>query len=134
MKTEPTQMPEPFSLTRTLAVLKPGSALQLVPFSERGRVQSDWIIGIRAFRDSTSVHGSHWERHPRGDEMLTVLQGCIDVVLDTPLEETRLHVDAGHSLVVPQGCWHRLEVVQPGQLLFVTPATDSEHRQRDSER
>jgi len=34
------------------------------------------------------------------------------------IEQTRLHVDAGHSLVVPQGCWHRLEVVQPGQLLF----------------
>ncbi|SOY77686.1 hypothetical protein CBM2589_U10188 [Cupriavidus taiwanensis] len=73
MTPDPTQLLQPFSLTRTLAVLQPGSALQLVPFSQRGSVQSDWIIGIRAFTDSTSVHGSHWERHPRGDEMLTVL-------------------------------------------------------------
>ena len=134
MTPDPTRVPEPFSLTRTLAALQPDSALQLVPFGERGRVRSDWIIGIRTFEDSASVHGNHWERHPRGDEMLTVLQGCIHVVLDTSPKETRLCLDAGHSLVVPRGCWHRLEVAQPGELLFVTPATDSEHRQRDSER
>lgn len=134
MTPDPNHALEPFSLTRTLAALQPDAALQLVPFSERGRVRSDWIIGVRTFKDSASVHGSHWERHPRGDEMLTVLQGCIDVVLDTSPEETRLRLDAGHSLVVPRGCWHRLEVAQPGQLLFVTPATDSEHRPRDEVR
>jgi mannose-6-phosphate isomerase-like protein (cupin superfamily) len=30
-------------------------------------------------------------------------------------------------LVVPRGCWHRLEAVQPGRLMFITPARGSEH-------
>lgn len=121
-----------FSLTSTLAVLQPGSVLQLAPFSERGRVCSDWIIDIRTFTDSASLHGSHWERHLHGDEMLTVLQGGINVVLDTSGEEKCFRLGSGDSLVVPRGCWHRLEVLQPGQLLFVTTATGSEHSPRNT--
>jgi mannose-6-phosphate isomerase-like protein (cupin superfamily) len=117
-----------FTLSETLATLQPDASVQLLPFNERGRAQANWIVGIRSFSGKASVHGSHWERHPRGDEILTLLEGGLEVILHSAQADKRLTLHANESVVVPQGCWHRLEVTRPGRLLFITPSTDSEHR------
>ncbi len=120
--------PLPFNLSQTLAALQADATVQLLPFHDRGRTRADWIVGVRAFTDSASVHGSHWERHPCGDEILTLLEGRLDVILEDTPEPRRLTLQAHQSCVVPRGCWHRLEVTVPGRLLFITPTADSEHR------
>ncbi|MGE8546170.1 MAG: cupin domain-containing protein [Alcaligenes sp.] len=122
--------PAAFTLSQTLAALQADATVQLLPFHERGRARADWLIGIRMFSDNASVHGSHWERHPRGDEILTLLEGCLHVILEGSQADTRLTLQPNQSFVVPRGCWHRLEVAEPGRLLFITPTTGSEHRLR----
>ncbi|OVZ58857.1 hypothetical protein CDO44_14285 [Pigmentiphaga sp. NML080357] len=125
----PARLPRLFSLSDSLAVLQPDAAVALMPFHQRSLPTGGWLIGIKSISDTASVHGNHWERHPRGDEILTLLEGSLRVVLSADSRgEHELQVAAGESLVVPQGWWHRLEVRQPGRLMFVTPATDSEHR------
>ncbi|XDF37046.1 hypothetical protein RBH89_08330 [Paracidovorax avenae] len=37
-------------------------------------------------------------------------------------------LSAGQMFVVLRGTWHRLQVVQPGRLMSVTPGRGSEHR------
>ncbi|PJO38693.1 cupin domain-containing protein [Delftia acidovorans] len=91
---------------------------------------SDWIIGIKPFSDGASLHDGHWERHPVGDEVLCLLDGEVRVLLRPQRrgeEAPVLELSAGQMLVVPRGCWHRLEAVQPGRLMFITPARGSEH-------
>jgi len=115
--------------------LRPPSQVRVLAPSEKLDAQSDWIIGFKAFSDGASLHGGHWERHPLGDEVLCLLEGRVRVILRaagagegdeggagcaTPLEP-------GQMLVVPRGSWHRLEVLAPGRLLFITPARGSEH-------
>ncbi|ETF02592.1 cupin [Advenella kashmirensis W13003] len=133
-------------LSETLIALNPGAAIACVPPHERSRVKAEWIVGIKAFSDQASVHGNHWERHPHGDEVLTVLEGELRIVpgigaagadkADPNPYAIDAHPDkswrlaSGESAIVPQGCWHRLEVLQPGRLMFITPATDSEHQLR----
>jgi quercetin dioxygenase-like cupin family protein len=71
---------------------------------------------------------THWERHPAGDEILTLLSGEMELVLDMPGGEQRATLRPGETFIVPKGVWHRGIVKAPGRLLFVTPGADTEHK------
>ncbi|MDI1283503.1 MAG: cupin domain-containing protein [Reyranella sp.] len=70
----------------------------------------------------------HWERHPAGEEILTLLSGELEIVLETEAGEERAVLKPGQTLVIPTGLWHRGIVRQPGDLLFITPGAGTEHR------
>lgn len=122
--------PAPLALDGRLIALHPASHAEALAFAERVRTDADWIIGVKAVSDGASVHASHWERHPRGEEVLVPLDGCVCVILEGDAQRAACEVPlaAGQMLVVPRGTWHRLRVEQPGRLLFVTPSQGSEHR------
>lgn len=64
------------------------------------------------------------EMHPDGDELLYLIEGAVEVVLDDENKETgerRLALDPGHAFVVPRGVWHRVIVKEPCRLLYFTP-------------
>lgn len=124
--------PQIFSFENTMAALMPDAAAQLLEGHVRQHPNAQWLVGIKPYTDNQSVHSQHWERHPRGDELLTLLEGRLRLRLHTDGTETTLPLEAGQSVRIPQGCWHRLEAVTPGKLMFITPTTDSEHRHVDS--
>jgi len=68
------------------------------------------------------------ERHPDGDEVLYVVAGAVDVLLETEPAQ-RVALEAGDGLIVPRGVWHRLEIVAPAEILYATPGR-SEARPR----
>jgi mannose-6-phosphate isomerase-like protein (cupin superfamily) len=70
----------------------------------------------------------HWERHPAGEEILTLLSGELELVLDLPTGEQRTLLKAGQTFIVPRGAWHRGIVHQPGELMFITAGAGTEHR------
>ena len=67
------------------------------------------------------------EMHPDGDELLFLVSGRIDVVLETGGqqdavgEEQTLELVAGDAIVVPKGVWHRVLMREPSQLVHITP-------------
>lgn len=71
---------------------------------------------------------AHWERHPAGGEVLLALSGAFDVILDEAAGERRIALETGRAVIVPQGIWHRVDVRQPGVLVFVTPGEGTTHR------
>ena len=80
-------------------------------------------------------HGG--EVHPDGDELLYVVEGEMEVILDDGDEhtvgtETRSRVRAGEAYVVPRGVWHRLESDEPYYLVHVTPGPQGGHRPRSA--
>jgi mannose-6-phosphate isomerase-like protein (cupin superfamily) len=91
-------------------------------------------FGIAAVTDDRSVHADHWEIHPAGDEILCVLDGRVlaRVEGDGAVEEAV--IEAGQALIVPRGCWHRLQVLEPGRLLFATPRPGSRLRPVEGDR
>ena len=71
-------------------------------------------------------HGG--EVHPDGDEVLLVISGGIDVILEEPDGDRRVAVNPGQAFVVPQSIWHRVELREPSHVLFLTPGPGGEHR------
>lgn len=91
-------------------------------FHSFGLYQGIYIGGI-AMRESTG-----WEMHPDGDEVLTLLSGRFDVILEDEGVEQVIALTPGTSAIVPQGVWHRMVIHEPGELLFLTPGDATEHR------
>jgi mannose-6-phosphate isomerase-like protein (cupin superfamily) len=89
------------------------------------------IVGVHAVETNDDVHAAKWERHPRGDELLCLVSGKVDVVLQESSGERRIPLAPQSGLIVPQGTWHRLEVKEPGMIVGVTPHADTQHRDVD---
>ena len=72
-----------------------------------------------------SPHGG--EMHPDGDEVLYLISGRLRVVfLDSP--EDDVDVLPGDGLVVPKGMWHRVDIIEPSQIVYLTPGPNNEFR------
>lgn len=64
---------------------------------------------------------SGWERHPKGDEIVQILDGAtrFDIITDEGMQS--LTLTAGMLLVVPKGCWHRFESEHGVKVMTATP-------------
>ncbi len=91
-----------------------------------GRVVSGsgWLAALYPF----DADGAAWERHPNGAELLLMVTGEMDLVLEGPGGDVTVRLPAGRAFVVPRGAWHRQVVRVPGTYVGVTFGRGSEHR------
>jgi quercetin dioxygenase-like cupin family protein len=121
-----------FTLDGTYIHLKPDDSARAMeggdPFwatiQERTDLDEGRLMGVTG----QSKDWDHWERHPAGEEILTLLSGEMELILDMDGGEQRAVLKAGQTFIVPRGIWHRALVREPGRLMFVTPGAGTEHR------
>jgi len=72
-----------------------------------------------------------WEVHPAGDEVVVLLAGAVDLLLELPdgVHTVSLR-EAGASCVVPRGVWHTADLHAPSRVLHLTRGAGTEHRPR----
>jgi mannose-6-phosphate isomerase-like protein (cupin superfamily) len=123
-----------FQLTRTFVHLADGGGAAPVECTAdfwketaSGKRRYDRLVGLVHAKRAEDLHPSMWEMHPGGDELLYLVSGAIDVILEEPVGE-RVELRAGKAYVVPRGVWHRLVLREPGQLLFINSRTGMQHR------
>ena len=75
--------------------------------------------------EHNAPHGG--EVHPDGDELLYVISGRLSVVGDSSPQEP-LELGPGEACIVKKGEWHRVDVLEPTQLLHITPGPNGDHR------
>ena len=75
--------------------------------------------------EQSAPHGG--EVHPDGDEILLVISGRVQVVGDSD-PDNPLELTSGDSCIVRAGEWHRVMVLEPTQLIHVTPGPKGDHR------
>lgn len=81
-------------------------------------------IGIATMSEN-SPHGG--EMHPDGDEVLYLISGRARIVfLDS--SEKDIDMQSGDGLVVPKGMWHRVDILEPCQIVYATPGLNNEFR------
>jgi mannose-6-phosphate isomerase-like protein (cupin superfamily) len=61
-----------------------------------------------------------WEVHPAGEEIVYLLSGAVDLVLDEPDGPRTVALRPGQAVIVPRGVWHRGIVRTPGDTLHIT--------------
>jgi len=70
----------------------------------------------------------HWEMHPRGDEVLIVLEGNGRMIFEQPDGEQTFDLAPGSTLIVPAGTWHRAVGQKQLRLLFMTYGEGTTHK------
>ena len=112
-------------LFSTFVLLGPDGGATTMPWSPEfwprlSAAEGDRIVGAKHGREPSDFHPAEWEMHPHGEELLLLLSGALDVILDLPDGERTIALTAGGACLVPRGIWHRLTARQPSDLLFVT--------------
>lgn len=74
---------------------------------------------------ASAPHGG--EMHPDGDEILYVITGRVRVTGDSA-PESPLELGPGQACIVPAGEWHTVDVLEPVQLVHLTPGPGGAHR------
>lgn len=81
-------------------------------------------FGVASMSEN-SPHGG--EMHPDGDEVLYLISGRARVVfLDDPQPD--IEIWPGDGLIVPRGTWHRVDILEPCQIVYLTPGPNNEFR------
>ena len=91
-----------------------------MPEAEDGRL----VMQLEAAEEWDS-----WEMHPEGEELVLLMSGSVDFILDRDGKESAIELRApGSFVLVPRGTWHRARPRAPSSLLFITPGRGTQHR------
>ena len=119
-------MGQTFDLSRSLLGLKRDGKAALIPWESGPPPRVDgYVIGAPIMTRNAPHAG---EMHPDADEVLYLISGRVDVVLEEAGTESITEVTPGQAVVVPKGVWHRVLIREPSQLLHITPGPGSEWR------
>ena len=87
-------------------------------------LQGGWLVTAgHATRD-----WPHWEMHPQGEELIYVMSGAIELVVEDDEGEHVVPLNPGQLYLMRRGVWHRARVKVPSQTLFVTFGEGTQHR------
>ena len=105
--------------------LDPTLSASLVPQQADPAIPVTGItFGVASMTENSPHDG---EMHPDGDEVLYLVSGHARVVfVDDEIAD--IDVRAGEGLVIPRGLWHRVDIIEPCQIVYLTPGPNNEYR------
>ena len=75
--------------------------------------------------EGNAPHGG--EMHPDGDEILYVISGKVRVTGDSSPGEA-MELGPGDACLISKGEWHKVDILEKTQMVFVTPGPNGDHR------
>jgi len=115
------------NLLETFVVMAPdlsatGVEVTATIWEELGRRFDHFKGHLLVARFDFEADWTSWEMHPAGDEVVVLLSGRVDMVLDRGGEhEISSLARPGSFVIVPKGVWHTARTSTPTTMLFVTP-------------
>lgn len=82
------------------------------------------VVGLVTMESSPPHNG---ERHNDGDEIIIVVSGRIVIESDSNPDGC-LTLKSGDSCIIRKGEWHKINVEEKAQLVYVTPGWNNDHR------
>ncbi len=92
--------------------------------------RTDLHPGRMAMQFRFSEDWGSWEIHPAGDEVVYLLEGAMDLILDEGGEHRTVELRGRAAVVVPKGTWHTANVLEPSAALFLTPGAGTVNEKR----
>jgi mannose-6-phosphate isomerase-like protein (cupin superfamily) len=121
-----------FELAAAVAALLRDGSSEVIRPGPGGPVRVDGFSVGAPFMTSNAPHRG--EMHPDGDELLYLISGRIDVIMEEGGDAVTVGVERveslhpGQAILVPQGVWHRVDVRKPSRLVHITPGPGGGHR------
>ena len=111
-------------VNQTVAVTRDMSAATMAARPDPAVPVDGYTFGVATMTENSPHDG---EMHPDGDEVLYLIEGRVLVTLETdPVQE--LQMLPGDGAIVPQGIWHRVDILEPSQIVYLTPGPGGEYR------
>ncbi len=93
-----------------------------------GNFQDEYLVSTLAFDKDWPV----WEMHPQGDEVVVLISGALDIVIEKKTGNKVISMSGSASwAIVPKGVWHTVRVHEPSVVLFITPGEGTLQRPID---
>jgi oxalate decarboxylase/phosphoglucose isomerase-like protein (cupin superfamily) len=130
------------NLQSTYLRLRPDSSIEKLPADatfwprlmsgQLGNFQHEYLV------TSYNCNGdwASWEMHPNGDEIVCLLTGRVDFILESAdgQHSTMELSQPGSFAFVPRGTWHTAKNAGNATLLFITAGEDTQHRPAEEQR
>jgi hypothetical protein len=126
---------QPNDLLSTYAHLTDDGAASLLPIGETfwpdlmGGKHPELEQGRLVSRFDFTENWTSWERHPHGEELVILLRGKVQLLLE---QESGVHCvrlgEPGQFVCIPRGTWHTARPESPCSMLFITAGRGTEHR------
>ncbi len=131
------QTVSPLRLATTHLRLKPNGMADKLPVTpafwpdliagKLGDFRNEYLVTSISFDQNWST----WEQHPNGDEIVILLAGAVDFILETAEGEHKLEVrQPGEYAFVPKGIWHTANPLAPTTMVFITAGEGTQVRPR----
>lgn len=101
-----------------------GEKFWSLPEEELNRIADGWMISEFEFDSDWQ----NWEMHPNGDEIVYILSGSVDFLLEENGGVKKIEVRGKGLIVVPRGTWHTAKTNSPCTSLNITLGRGTEHR------
>ena len=106
------------------AVFEGGEKFWSLPPEELEKLGRGWLVS----EFSCSEDWPNWEMHPEGDEVVYVLEGDVEFLVEEPTGVRAVRVQGRGLVIVPRSAWHTARVHAPSRLLHVTMGAGTRHR------
>jgi len=123
-----------FELESTFIVIEPN--LSAIPVDVTPTIFQDlnerfdnfrgrWLVSCFTFNKDWTT----WEIHPSGDEIVYLLSGEVEFILEQAGARNSLRLSkAGSYVIVPKGTWHTAKTNVSTAMLFVTSGEGTHNR------
>lgn len=106
------------------ATVKGGDAFWSLPRDALEPYGHGWLLSEHTF----STDWPQWEMHPQADEIVRLMSGSVELLLEWPTGIQSVRLGAGSAYVIPKGAWHTVKVIEPCRMLHVTQGAGTQHR------
>ncbi len=130
--------PGPFHMNAAYARLRPDGSAEPLPVDANfwqslaagkfGDFHNEYLVTTQSFTQNWPL----WEMHPQGDEIVVLIAGSLDLILEKKTGNKILPLrEPGAWALVPKGHWHTARVHALSVVLFITAGEGTQHRQVD---
>ncbi len=106
------------------AVFEGGEKFWSLPPEEIEKLGHGWLVS----EFTCTEDWPNWEMHPEADELVYVLEGDVELLVEEPAGIRPVRVQGRGLVIVPRSTWHTARVHAPSRLLHVTMGAGTRHR------